>query len=90
MHDLQVGSRPRSRIEALLAELCELHGYCLTEDQRSELASEPPIDARTFIAQVLRLEGREVAVVSKQDLRRLEDVAERWIDGIAGPGLPLG
>jgi len=89
LHDLQVGWRPRSRIEGLLAELCELHGYCLTTEQRSALASEPPIDARTFIAQVLRLEGRELALVSKQELRRLEGVAERWIDGTAGSGLPL-
>jgi hypothetical protein len=52
-----VGSKPTTRLEALLDELCATYGYCLPSDQEAAILADPPQDLDAFVDAVLLADG---------------------------------
>ena len=89
--DVLVGTKPASRVEALLYELCVRYGYCLPSDKRDAIVAKPPSDAETFVDAVLRAEGLEPDSVDKQARKVLVAMVERWLfDGGSSTGSQSG
>jgi hypothetical protein len=49
----------RRRVTYLLYELCARFGFCLPEEGRERIESDPPTDPDAFAAAVYRAEGFE-------------------------------
>jgi hypothetical protein len=62
-------------VEALLAELCIVLGFCLPPDEQARLRESPPTDVDAFTEAVIRAEGLDPHVDVPRDLRR--DMRER-------------
>jgi hypothetical protein len=90
-----MGSKPATRLEALLDELCAGYGYCLPPDREAELLAEPPQDVDAFVDAVLRAEGQDPNLCDARTRLDLSEVVREWLfDEGRGKGtrsgLPLG
>src|SRR6058998_2681378 len=84
-------SKPGSRLEAALRELCEKHGYCLSGEKTEALLTDVPEDADTFVDAVLIAEGRNPALIDKGERDELREVVRGWLfDGGKGRGAKSG
>jgi hypothetical protein len=59
-------SRPGSRAEALLWELCVTYGYCIPIEEADAILAERPPDADAFLDAVLTAEGIDPALADKR------------------------
>jgi hypothetical protein len=90
-----VTQRPRTRVEALLVELCSKHGYCLPPDARTALTVDPPCEVDAFVDAVLAAEGLSPDTCDRATRRTLRAVVRGWLvdDGTtkgSRSGLPSG
>jgi hypothetical protein len=72
-------SKPASRVEAALRELCEKYGYCLPGEKTDALLGQLPEDADAFVDAVLMAEGRDPTLIDKGERRELRDVFRDWL-----------
>jgi hypothetical protein len=71
-------SKRTSRAEGALGELCTKLGYCLPPDDQEAILSNPPTDADAFVNAVLIAEGRDPNLMTKQELRLMLDIVDKW------------
>lgn|GEM_PF-6149247 len=83
-------SKPASRVEAALGELCVKYGYCLPEEQAAALLSDVPEDADAFVDAVLIAEGRDPALADTRERHALRDVVRDWLFDGQGRGAKSG
>jgi hypothetical protein len=76
-----MGSKPATRIEALLDELCVSHGYCLPPDAWAALVADPPEDVDAFVDAVVVAEGLDPILLDKRARRDLTEVVRKWLGG---------
>jgi len=89
--DGDVGSKPVTRVEALLEELCLRYGYCLPREKRDAILAELPVDAQAFVEAVLVAEGRDPSLVDEPHRKALAEVVEQWLsDSPTGKGSRSG
>jgi hypothetical protein len=72
-------TRPTSRVEALLYELCVTYGYCLPEGKNDELLANPPHDPDEFVDAVLLAEGIDPTLVDKHQRTQVRGVVCDWL-----------
>ena len=72
-------SKPASRGEAALQELCEKHGYCLSGTKAEALLADVPEAADTFIDAVLIAEGRNPTLIDEGERYELREVVRDWL-----------
>ena len=58
------------QVEALLAELCVVLGFCLRPDEQARLRECPPTDVDAFTDAVIRAEGLDPQADIPRRLRR--------------------
>ncbi len=58
------------QVEALLAELCVVLGFCLPPDEQARLRESPPNDVDAFTDAVIRAEGLDPHADIPRHLRR--------------------
>ena len=86
-----MASKPTTRVEALLHELCIGYGHCLPPDEQAALTAEPPKDEDAFVAAVLLAEGLDPAVLDKRARLALTDLVRQWLfDEGRGKGTTSG
>jgi len=74
-----MGSKPETRVEALLYDLCVTYGYCLPPNEQEALLSNPPQDVDSFVDAVLVAEGEDLSLFDKQMRSDLSDVVRDWL-----------
>ena len=72
-------SKPASRAEAALVELCVTYGYCVPHETAEALLADAPEDADAFVNAVLVSEGFDPALGDKATRRELRDVVHDWV-----------
>jgi len=85
-----MGSRPKTRVEALLTELCTRYGYCLAPEDEAALVADPPQDVDRFLDAVLLAEGLDPDLFDKGRRRELSEVVRRWLFGETDEGRESG
>jgi hypothetical protein len=84
-------SKPGSRLEAALQELCEKHGYCLSGEKTEALLTDVPEHADTFVDAVLIAEGRNPTLIDKGEWYELREIVRDWLfDDGKGRGAKSG
>jgi len=84
-------SRPASRVEALLEELCVRRGHSLSREKVEAIAADPPSDAEAFVDVVLQAKGLEPGLVDKRTRGALMETVSQWLfDGGTGKGSRSG
>lgn len=74
-----MGSKPATRLEALLDELCAGYGYCLPPDRKADLLAQPPQDVDAFVDAVLQAEGLDPSLCDERTRLDLSDVVRAWL-----------
>jgi hypothetical protein len=69
------GTKPETRVEAALIELCVVYGFCLPPDEAEALLADPPQELDAFVDAVLVAEGFPTA-----DLCDAKTVG--WVRGV--------
>jgi hypothetical protein len=72
-------SKPASRAEAALDELCVGYGYCLLGEKAEALLANVPEDPDAFVDAVLSGEGLDPAAFDKGDRQQLLRVVRDWL-----------
>jgi hypothetical protein len=72
-------TKPRSRVEAALYELCVSYGYCLGGEENDALIADPPGDPDAFLDAVLVAEGNDPTVLNKRQRDQLRQVVSDWL-----------
>lgn len=86
-----MGSKPTSRVEALLYELCVGYGYCLSPDEEAALLTEPPGDVESFVDAVLLAYGQHPHATDRQIRADLSEIVRQWLfDDGRGKGSKSG
>ena len=84
-------TKPSSRVEAALYELCVTHGCCLPGERNDELIADPPGDPDAFLDAVLNAEGNDPKLLSKARREQLRQVIADWLfDEESGRGIKSG
>jgi hypothetical protein len=84
-------TKPRSRVEAALSELCVTYGYCLAGEENDALVADPPGDPDTFLDAVFVAEGNDPTVLDKGERDQLRQVVADWLfDDGTGRGTKSG
>jgi hypothetical protein len=92
----RMGSKPTTRVEALLDDLCLTYGYCLPPDHYEALLADPPQDVEALVYAVLVAEGEipeghDPRLVNKRTRREVGDVVRDWLfDEGRGKGTKSG
>jgi hypothetical protein len=76
-----MGSKPETRVEALLYDLCATYGYCLPPDEQEAILADPPQDLDSFVDAVLVAEGEDPSFFDKRMRSDLSDVVRDWLFG---------
>jgi hypothetical protein len=84
-----MSSRPASRLEALLAELCAEHGWC-GAGREAEHIRGLGSDAARIVDAVLRAEGVAPETARREDRALLTQRVEDWLIDPAGRGARSG
>ena len=72
-------SRPGSRAEAALDELCIKYGYCGASQNADAFFANAPDDADAFADAVLAAEGIEPTLADKEGRRQVHEVICDWL-----------
>ena len=72
-------TKPGSRAEALLYELCVKYGYCLPVDMAEAILAKQPEDADEFLDAVLVANGGGPAIMDARARNQLRDVVCDWL-----------
>jgi hypothetical protein len=74
-----MGSKPATRVEALLDDLCRNYGYCLPPNEQEALMADPPDELDAFVDAVLIAEGEDPALFDRRLRLELSDVVRDWL-----------
>jgi hypothetical protein len=86
-----IGTKPTTRVEALLWDLCATYGRCLPSEQQAALLVDPPQTADAFVDAVLRAEGDDPATYDRHARADLTAVVADWLfDDGTGKGTRSG
>jgi len=86
-----VGSKPTTRLEAALNELCVRYGYCLGTEEAVAIRAEPPVAPDAFVDAVLVAEGLNPSLCDKRTRSELGEVVRDWLfDDGQGKGSKSG
>jgi hypothetical protein len=84
-------TKPTSRAEAALDELCVKYGYCLPIEKAEALLADMPADPEAFVDAVLLGEGLDPTLIDKQQRHELREVVRGWLfDAGRGRGTRSG
>jgi hypothetical protein len=73
-------TKPGSRAEAALWELCVEYGYCIGDEQAEAILAHPPGDLDGFLDAVLVAEGiPKPSLMDKRDRQQLREVVREWL-----------
>ena len=72
-------SRPESRAEAALYELCANYGYCVASRRADELLATTADDPDAWVDAVLAAEGIEPPLADKEARRQVREVICDWL-----------
>ncbi len=81
---------PASRSEALLDELCAVHGWCLEPAAREALLAGPVGDAESVTEAILRAELGPDHLSDRRTLAWLRDLVDDWLVDPEGRGARSG
>ena len=85
-------SKPASRAEAALEELCVGYGYCISEEHAEAILADLPDDPDAFLDAVLLADGPgDPRLMDKRDREPLREVVRDWLfDDGQGRGAKSG
>ena len=66
-----------SGAERALEQLCVKLGYCLPPHEQEAILTDLPSDAEAFVDAVLVAEGRDPALITKQERRPMVEIAAK-------------
>jgi hypothetical protein len=84
-----VGYKPVSRIDGIFDDLIVRYGWGMYGDS-SVLRADPPNELDAFVDELLRIDGRDPALASKQDRRFLREIVNDWVFDPHGRGAKSG
>ncbi|MGE3139464.1 MAG: hypothetical protein AB7I08_03270 [Thermoleophilia bacterium] len=82
--------RPASRMEALLVELCTVHGWCLEESDRDALMAARADDRDTIIDAILHAAFGPDHISDRRTRAWLEGLVAEWLFDPEGRGARSG
>jgi hypothetical protein len=84
-------TRPETRVEALLRDICTRGGFCLRPDEVQALVAAPPPDVNSFVDAILVAEGIDPLFCGTGTRDFLSDAVRDWLfDEGRGKGTESG
>jgi hypothetical protein len=72
-------TKPTTRVEALLWDICVRYGFCLPPDQQEALIAAPPTDVDSFVDAILIAEGIDPLLCEKPMRCYLAEAVRDWL-----------